>query len=162
MNDIQRLTAIEDIRAVLARRVRCLDEKDWDGFADCYAEDAISYSLSSAPEGSVKGNAAIAKGVAGHLTNVTTVHQIHTPEIDILSDDTAKVICPLADILSWEKDGRRNWMRGYGHYRQTFKKIDGRWRIAEHHLTRLLVEHGSEPLVTPDASWNEITKRGPK
>jgi uncharacterized protein (TIGR02246 family) len=146
MNETQRLTAVEDIRAVLARRVRCLDEKDWEGFADCYADDAISYSLSTSPEGAVRGNREIARGVSGHLVNVTTVHQIHVPEIDVVDDDTAKVICPLADILSWEKDGRRHWMRGYGHYRQTFKKIGGRWRIQEHHLTRLHMETGSEEI----------------
>jgi uncharacterized protein (TIGR02246 family) len=144
MNETQRLSALEDIRALMARRVRCLDEKDWAGFADCYAEDAVSYSLSASGADATIGARAIADGVSGKLQGIITVHQIHTPEIDILAEDVARGVCPLADILSWEKDGRRHWLRGYGHYRQTFKKIDGSWRISEHHLTRLLIEHGSE------------------
>jgi ketosteroid isomerase-like protein len=146
MDDTQRLIAREDIKSLMARRVRCIDEKNWAGFADCYAEDAVSYSLKSAPGGKVVGNRLIAEGVAKALQGVTTVHQLHTPEIEFVADDAATGIWPLNDILSWEKDGRRNWMRAYGHYRQTYKKIGGRWLISEHHLTRLLVEQGSEAL----------------
>ena len=144
MNDIERLLAIEGIRTAMARRARCLDEKDWTGFADCYTADAVSYSLKSAPGGKVVGAQAIAAGVAGALNGVVTAHQLHLPEITIVSDDTAETICPLNDILSWEKDGKRFWMRAYGHYRQTYKRVGGAWRISEHHLTRLLVEHGNE------------------
>jgi len=146
MDDIQRLVALEEIKALMARRVRSIDEKDWASFAACYAEDAQSHSMSSAPGGKVVGNRQIADWLANALTGITTVHQVHLPEIEFLSDDTAKGIWPLNDILSWEKDGERRWMRAYGHYRQTLKKIAGRWVISEHHLTRLLVEHGAEAL----------------
>jgi uncharacterized protein (TIGR02246 family) len=146
MNDIERLIALEEIKALMARRVRCLDEKDWAGFAECYAEDAVSHSQSSAPGGKVVGNRQIADWLAKALDGITTAHQVHLPEIDFLADDTAKAIWPLNDILSWEKDGERRWMRAYGHYRQTLKKIAGRWVITEHHLTRLLVEQGAEKL----------------
>ena len=146
MDDIQRLIALEEIKALMARRVRCIDEKDWAGFASCYAEDAESHSMSSAPGGKVVGNRQIADWLAKALSGITTVHQVHLPEIEFLADDTAKGIWPLNDILSWEKDGERCWMRAYGHYRQTLKKIAGRWVISEHHLTRLLVEHGAEKL----------------
>jgi hypothetical protein len=37
-------------------------------------------------------------------------------------------------------------MRGYGHYRQTLKKIAGHWVISKHYLTRLLVERGAEKI----------------
>jgi hypothetical protein len=146
MDDIERLVALEEIKTLMARRVRCIDEKDWPGFAACYAEDAQSHSMSSAPGGKVVGNLQIADWLAKALSGITTVHQVHLPEIEFLSDDTAKGIWPLNDILSWEKEGRRHWMRGYGHYRQTLTKIAGRWVISEHHLTRLLVEQGAEDL----------------
>jgi hypothetical protein len=145
MDALEKLTAIEDIRALVARRVRCLDEKDWDGFADCYAEDGISYSFQNAEgkETGVVGSRAIADRVGTSLQGVTTVHQIHLPEIDVLAPDSATGIVPLMDFLFWEKDGERHWLRGFGHYRQTFAKKDGRWWIAEHRLTRLKVESGA-------------------
>jgi uncharacterized protein (TIGR02246 family) len=142
MDPIQKLLAIEDIRALMARRVRCLDEKDWAGFAACYTEDAEAYSNPNAPESKVVGAKSIAESVSGHLRDVTTVHQVHIPEIEILSEDSARAIWPLNDILSQVKDGKRRWMHAHGHYRQIYRKIDGRWLIKEHRLTRLLVESG--------------------
>jgi ketosteroid isomerase-like protein len=144
MDELQKLIAIEQIKGLMARRVRCIDEKDWEGFAACYADDAESHSMSSAPGGKVVGNRQIAEWLAKALSGITTVHQVHLPEIEVISGDAAKGIWPLNDILSWEKDGERQWMRGYGHYRQTLKKIAGRWVISEHYLTRLLVERGAE------------------
>jgi hypothetical protein len=146
MDDTQRLIALEDIKAMMARRARCLDEKNWAGFADCYAENAVSYSLTSAPGGKVVGNQNIAAGVEKALTGVTTVHQLHIPEIEFIDDTTAKGIFPLNDNLSWEKDGKRCWRRGFAQYRQTFKKIDGKWLISEHRLNYLLAESGTEAL----------------
>jgi uncharacterized protein (TIGR02246 family) len=144
MDDVRRLIALEEIKALMARRVRCLDEKDWAGFAACYTDDAVCYSFTSAdaPEDTVIGGQAIAERVAATLAEVTTVHQLHTPELEILSEDRATGIWPLNDILIRVQDGQRRWMRAYGHYRQTYRKEGGRWLIAEHRLTRLLMETG--------------------
>jgi hypothetical protein len=153
MDDVQRLIALQDIRELMARRVRCLDEKDWIGFADCYAEDAISYSLSANGETGVHGNRVIAEGVKKALEGVATAHNLHEPEIQLVSENSATAIWPLNDLLSWEKDGKRYWLRGYGHYRQVYKKVGGRWLIKEHRLTRLIMEHGNEvpaPMVIPN------------
>lgn len=144
MDAIGRLTAIEDIKALMARRVRSIDEKDWAGFADCYAPDAASYSHGGPGAPAVIGNTAIANRVSNSLLGITTVHQVHAPEITIESDVAASAIWPLNDLLSWERDGRRHWLRGYGHYRQIYSKASGRWLISEHRLTRLLMERGSE------------------
>lgn len=156
MDDGRRLLAYEDIRTLLARRVRCIDEKDWAGFADCYTDDAVSYSFATpdSPGDATVGNTVIAERVAAALDGVTTVHQIHLPEIELISDDTATGIVPLNDILSSVRDGKRTWMRAYGHYRQTYRRVDGRWRISEHRLTRLYTEHGEESVGTePGATW---------
>ena len=146
MDDIGKLVAIEEIKTLMARRVRCLDEKDWAGFGACYTDDAVSYSFTSAdkPEDTVVGGQAIAARVAATLTQVTTVHQLHTPELEIHSEDRATGIWPLNDILIRVQDGKRRWMRAYGHYRQTYRKVGGRWLIQEHRLTRLLMETGED------------------
>jgi len=145
MTDVEKLIALEEIRELVARRVRSIDEKDWAGFAATYAPDAVSHSLQAAYGEPVVGSEKIAAGVAEQLKNRITVHQIHLPEIRILSATTAEGIIPLDDMLWWEQDGRKMWLHGWGHYRQTFEKIDGRWLIKTHVLTRLKVDTGVTP-----------------
>jgi hypothetical protein len=142
LDDIQRLLALEEIRTLMARRVRCIDTKDWDGFAACYTEDAVSHSVQQESGAPTVGGRAIADRVAAALSGVTTVHQVHLPEIELTSDESATGFWPLMDILAWEHTGQRHFMRGYGHYRQTYQKVGGRWLIKEHWLTRLKVETG--------------------
>lgn len=144
MDEVRKLIEAEAIRTMIARRVRCIDEKDWDGFAACYADDAVSYSVESPdnPGEPTVGNRLIADRVAVALAVMTTVHQIHLPEIEVTGPDTATAIVPLEDILVWEADGEKHWMHGFGHYRQKLEKIDGNWRIKEHRLTRLRFEGG--------------------
>jgi ketosteroid isomerase-like protein len=146
MNAVDKLLALEEIRSLMARRVRCLDEKDWEGFAACYADDAVSYSFvrPEAPEDKIVGAKEIAARVAKALDGVTTAHQIHTPELEVLSEDRATGVWPLNDVLSRMREGKRHWMRGYGHDRQAYRKVGGRWVIQEHRLTRLLLETGVE------------------
>ena len=45
MTPVETLLEIEAIRELVARRVRCIDEKDWAGFSATYAPDAVSYSV---------------------------------------------------------------------------------------------------------------------
>ena len=142
MTDLERLLAIEDIRMLMARRVRCLDEKDWEGFGACYAEDAIA-SFSGQPDGS-KGRQQVIDNTRGALENVATAHQVHSYEIEFQADDEATGIWALFDILSWDAGDTTQWMRGYGHYRQKYRKIDGQWLITAHELTRLLLETGED------------------
>jgi uncharacterized protein (TIGR02246 family) len=142
---LEELLARDEIRTLLARRVRCLDEKDWAGFADVYAPDAVSHSFQGAYGETVVGNEKIAARVAETLAGRTTVHQIHPGEITFLDDTTAEGITPLEDMLFWEQDGRSMWLHGYGHYRHTFEKVDGRWLIKDHALSRLKVERGATP-----------------
>ncbi|MGY1742193.1 MULTISPECIES: nuclear transport factor 2 family protein [unclassified Blastococcus] len=148
MDVTQRLLAVQEIRTLVARRVRCLDTKDWDGFAACHTDDAVAHPSEFADRTTTPplvGAEAITERVRGHLGARTTVHQLHEPEIEVLSDDAATGVWPLMDVLSWEQDGRWHVLRGYGHYRQTYRRVDGRWLIAEHRLTHLTVESGGEP-----------------
>ena len=150
MDDITRLVELEAIKALMAKRVRCIDEKDWDGLASVYSDDCISWSF-----GADKGNAAptiggkaIAEATARVLTGLKTVHQVHLPEIEFQSTTDATGVWPLHDVLASEKDGKRTWMRAYGHYRQSYRKGALGWQIVEHRLTRLLVENGTDEIVS--------------
>jgi uncharacterized protein (TIGR02246 family) len=137
MDGLERLLAIEEIKQLMARRTRCVDEKDWAGLAACFADDAISYSVQ---KDGLQGAQAIVDRIKQSLTHRITVHQVHVPEIEILSADSASGIWPMQDDLTWETDGKRHWQRGFGHYRQTYAKIEGRWRIKTHRLNYIKFE----------------------
>jgi hypothetical protein len=48
----------------------------------------------------------------------------------------------MQDLLKWP-NGRE--LRGYGHYHETYSRIDGAWRIQTCRLTRLRVDISETP-----------------
>ena len=87
MDAAEQLLAIEEIKQLKARYFRCMDTKDWDGFAAVFAPDAVLdvTGETGTDEGIVRGNELIAEYVRGHVDPVTTVHHGHMPEIEITS-----------------------------------------------------------------------------
>jgi hypothetical protein len=143
---IERLEAIEAIKRLKARYFRCLDTKDWAGFADVFAADAVMDMSAETPPlddptaGLVHGNDAIASFVRDHVDDVVTVHHGHMPEIDVATPTTATGIWAMEDKLRWPEGSPIVRMHGYGHYHERYVNVDGRWRIAYLTLTRLRVD----------------------
>ena len=75
--------------------------------------------------------------VSGVLEGVRTVHHGHMPEIEITSPTTATGIWSMEDMLRWPEGSPIKAMHGYGHYLETYEKVDGAWLIATLELTRL-------------------------
>ena len=48
MTDVEHLLAFEEIKQVKARYFRCMDTKDWEGFARVFAADAVMAYLFAA------------------------------------------------------------------------------------------------------------------
>lgn len=63
-----------------------------------------------------------------------TVHQVHAPEIEPTSATTARGGWALNDIVRLAPGLNLN---AYGHYHETYEKIDGQWRMKSSKLTRL-------------------------
>jgi hypothetical protein len=141
MDALEKLLALEEIRQVKARRCRSVDQKDWEGYVDCHTPDCRSNA--AGPGGSV-GARAMAEAVSRQLEGRTTVHHVHSPEIEFTSDTTAKGIWAMEDMLWWEEDGEQKWRHGYGHYYETYEKLNGRWLISSRELRRIRVDEGSE------------------
>ncbi len=151
MDATEKLVAIEEIKALFARRVRAMDQKDWALYDTCHAPHAVLKSFSGAQTGlaaladdggvpTATGKAAILAAIRALLdgeTKVTTVHHAHTPEITLTSDTTATGIWAMEDLLWWCDDGVEQRFQGWGHYYETYEKIDGAWLIASRTLTRL-------------------------
>jgi SnoaL-like domain len=143
VNPVERLEAIEEIKQLKARYFRCMDTKDWDGFASVFAPDARmdvtgEFSDDAADRrGVTTGNREIAAFVRASIDEVATVHHAHTPEIDVTSSTSATGIWAMEDHLWWPEGSPISKMHGYGHYHETYEKLDGRWLITSTTLTRL-------------------------
>ncbi len=141
MDDVERLVAIEEIRRLKARYFRCMDTKDWDGFRDVFAPDGEMDMRSEAGEaGLVRGPQAIADFVRGSVDAVETAHHGHMSEIDVTSPTTATGVWAMEDVLRWPPGAPFGSMHGWGHYHETYVRLDGAWLIQTLRLTRLRVD----------------------
>src|SRR4029079_12443876 len=68
------------------------------------------------------------------LRSQATVHQVHAPEIELTSSATASGVWALEDVVRF---GPGVNLRGYGHYTETYQKVDGQWLFTSSTLTRL-------------------------
>ena len=129
-DDASTMRDIEAIRQLKARYFRCLDTKDWDAFHGVFTADvdieADGYSY--------HGPDAFVAAMRTVLDGVTTVHHGHMPEIDLVSATSATGVWAMEDMLRWPNGME---MHGYGHYHETYEKVDGAWRIKSTTLTRL-------------------------
>ena len=68
-----------------------------------------------------------------------TVHHGHMPEIEITSPTTARGIWAMQDFLRMPEGsplGVKSLV-GWGHYTETYERIEGEWKIKTLVLTRL-------------------------
>jgi hypothetical protein len=133
---------IEDLKRLKARYCRLLDAKDWQAWRELFTEDF--HSDTSASGGLVIDGVdvfiAFVRKNLGAPQRIT-VHQVHAPELELHSETSASGIWALEDFV---RLGPGLSMRGYGHYHETYLKLDGQWRIRSSRLTRL-----REDIITP-------------
>ncbi len=118
-----------------ARYCRCLDTKDWVGYAAVFTEDVILDTTGSGGPRYEGRDAAVA-GVRAAVEHAITTHHVHNPEINV-EGDTAHAIWAMQDRNIWP-DGRS--LLGFGHYHERYVRVNGEWKIAESILTRLNME----------------------
>ena len=141
VGNLERLLAIEDIGRLKASYFRCLDTNDWACIETLFAPGATAvYNVEGSgdlgtPDNPVTGPEAIAAFIQRGVEHLTTVHHGHMPEIEITSPTTATGIWAMMDIL--QIPGGANTLEGWGHYHETYERIDGRWHIKTLRLTRL-------------------------
>jgi uncharacterized protein (TIGR02246 family) len=148
---------LEEIKKLKARYFRGLDSKDWDLYADVFAEDVVADLTNTGGE-AFHGRKAFVAYVRG-LKLVQSVHQGHMPEIELISETTATGVWPFEDYNVWE-DGIQN--HGYGHYLETYEKAQGRWRIKTMRLSYLRIDRGTWTAPTYVAGAANLARlRGP-
>jgi len=132
---------VEAIRQLTARYFRTMDTKDWDGMRRVFTDDVV-VDTSSSGGGVVEGADEFMTFLRGVIGDVVTVHHGHMPEIEVTSATTATGIWAMEDMLRWPNGAE---MHGYGHYHETYEKVDGQWRIKSTTLTRLRVDMDDPP-----------------
>lgn len=123
---ITRLEDIEAIRYLQAKYQRCLDTRDFDGVADCFAEDVVSsYGNGSM---SYNGKEAVMEFLCSVMTlDMPSTHLIHGGEIDILDAQHATAKWYLEDYLVHQKYQAK--LHGAAIYQVDYQKIDNQWFI---------------------------------
>jgi len=127
------LREIEAIKTLKARYCRYLDTKNWSAWRTLFADDLRS-DTSAAGGTVIVGADDFVAFTRRSLRGNPTVHQVHAPEIELTSPHTAAAVWAMEDVVRLAPGVN---LRGYGHYHETYRKVDGRWLIAESTLTRL-------------------------
>ncbi|MBF4479418.1 SnoaL-like domain-containing protein [Rhodococcus rhodochrous J3] len=150
LDPAERALAIREIENVFAARLRIMDTKQWDLYGSVHTEDVVSETFGaavgdeSARRPAVVGRDALRRAIEGVLDGpvpVTSVHHGHAPEITLTSDTTATGVWAMEDKLWWRNGSTEEHLHGYGHYHETYRRVDGVWLIAYRTLTRLRVDH---------------------
>ena len=140
---------IEAIRQLKARYFRLMDTKDWAGMRTVFAPD-LHLDMEAEGGGVHDDVESFFTMLEAALAGVVTVHHGHMPEIQLTSATTATGIWAMEDML-WFSDAANSpvpgggHMHGYGHYHETYTKLDGEWKIQSLRLTRLRVDFFPAP-----------------
>ena len=146
MNTLEELFTIKAIERTKARYCRFMDTKQWDDWGMLFTENAtLDVSEDVTPEMGpqiVHGRAAIVAQVRAVVDTARTTHQVHSPEITLLSASAASGIWAMQDVVVWPEGVARpipgvHSLTGFGHYHESYSLVAGEWRIASLRLTRL-------------------------
>ena len=152
MDLIEKLWATEQVKLLKARYFRFMDTKDWVNLPSLFTADvAADYRLAmldpadpqpdmaDLAEHQLSGRDAICAYISSGLTPIVSVHKGYMGEVEITGADSASGIWPMTDEL-FMNEGPIRFIRGQGHYHETYRIEDGQWRIATIRLTRLRLQ----------------------
>jgi hypothetical protein len=155
MDTAAKLLAIEEIKQLKARYFRFMDTKDWQGLRSIFCDDAVfdaRAALSVDGRGEAgraaesngwvyRGGEVIAQFIEGAIGAAVTIHHGHGHEIEVLSLNEASGVIAMEDQI-WDRDSMKLTLHGGGHYIETYRRVDGHWRIHTSRITRLYVSLG--------------------
>jgi uncharacterized protein (TIGR02246 family) len=129
---------IEAIKQLKARYCRLMDTKDWASYRLLFTDDVVMDTTESGGE-IVSGADAFVAFLVTAIGEAVTVHQCHTPEIELIAPGRAAGVWAMEDMLRFP-DGSE--LHGYGHYHETYEQSSHGWRISSSRLTRLRMDFG--------------------
>jgi 3-phenylpropionate/cinnamic acid dioxygenase small subunit len=140
----RRLGLIEDrlaIQGLLDRYAATLDARDWDGFRECFSEDAVTeYSW-----GGFQSSAAVAEAIEGVLEPFSVTEHIIANVQIALERDRASSEAKLWVICVAPEDPPGEHLIEGGRYQCEYRRERAGWRISRMELTLDWAVNG-EPL----------------
>lgn len=138
------LLAKEAIKDIKARYCRFLDTKEWARFGNLFAADTTMDVREDTRMDPVTGVEAIVAQVRFAVDHASSSHQVHTPEVELTGPDTAQAVWAMQDRVVWQPgkspvEGVGS-ITGYGQYHETYRRVDGEWKIASLRLSRFHVD----------------------
>lgn len=147
MTPLERLLAIEEIRALQARYVRLADLKDWAGLGRLFLPDAsfTALDLAGTPQHVMRGVPEITTQIDASIGAGVVLHHLFSYEIDFASERRAHGVWAMEDWIDRSGDtavapGAFRTMHGAGHYHIDYAKVEGAWLIAELKLSRIKLD----------------------
>jgi hypothetical protein len=128
---LQEIIDYRQITELKARFVRTVDAKDWDGFRAVFtpADGVFDFGGGFV----VQGGDAFVDTVAGQLNGAVSVHRAFLPVISFEDATRASGEWAVNDYIEWQPDpttGERRGQQGFGYEYETYRKVDGIWKIA--------------------------------
>jgi hypothetical protein len=127
---LQQFFDYKEIIELKASFGRLADVKDWVGYRNVFTDDC-EFDFGGGVI--VTGGQAGTDVIAGMLEGAVSVHRAYMPEIEFVSPTEAKGIWAVNDYIEWAPDketGGRAGQMGYGREYETYRKVDGKWKIA--------------------------------
>jgi hypothetical protein len=129
--DLDTLGALEEIRKVKHRYLRCVDLKLWDEIAGVFTADATASYGTPAMGGkkiALAGRDAIVEFLTTNMgPGIISVHHASQPEITVHGDTAEGTWCFQDTIIATEF---RIAIHGAAFYEDRYARGDGQWRIA--------------------------------
>lgn len=131
---LQELIDHREICELKASFGRLADVQDWAGYRSIFTDDCeFDFGGGQIVRGGDVGTSMI----AGMLEGAVSVHRAYMPEIAFVSPTEATGIWAVNDYIEWAPDpetGARAAQMGYGREYETYRKTDGKWKIARWRL----------------------------
>ena len=124
---VEKLEAIEAIKRLKYKYMRCLDQKRWQEMAECFTEDATA--AYSGGKYAYDGRDAILEFLETSMgrDSFLSSHRVHHPEIELTSDTTATGVWAMEDVVI--DTHFHVTIRGAAFYEDEYVRVGGRWRI---------------------------------
>ena len=113
---------------------RLADAKDWEAFKNLFTPDT-TFDLGTGEL--MRGGETYAYAVRDMLAGAVSLHRFLMPEITFDGPTEARGIWMINDYNEWPSDpatGERCAYKGYGREYETYRKIDGTWKITSWRL----------------------------
>jgi uncharacterized protein (TIGR02246 family) len=151
MNDVERLLALEEIRALIARYAISYDDHDWETFSELWTEDAAFVVNGVAFE----GRDVMLEFLTTCLPDDYFGKHMNSPPLIELSPDGESATAQ-TDVV-WIPQNFENFI--VARYNDTIVRQNGRWLFSRREEVTLPFKPGSPPMSDTASSVSSPTMR---